>query len=164
MATVTRLVDDLDPTIEAAETVSFALDGVTFEIDLSEANAGELRELLAVYVAHARRTGGRAQRGRGVAPVRPGQAQQRERTKVIRLWAKANGFDVTDRGRIPVKVLDAYGNRDAVKPEVIMKETVGVKPGVKGGTAPRIGAVKTRPTRTGARSTSRRPGQDSVKD
>ena len=52
------LVDDIDGT-DASETVSFALDGVDYEIDLSDEHAGQLREAVAVYVGHARRTGGR---------------------------------------------------------------------------------------------------------
>ena len=60
--TILELVDDLDGG-QADETVSFALDGVEFEIDLSAENAERLRDTIAEYVGHARRTGGRKQRG-----------------------------------------------------------------------------------------------------
>ena len=53
-----ELIDDLDES-PAVETVSFALDGVSYEIDLSESNAGKLRDALAPFLGHARRTGGR---------------------------------------------------------------------------------------------------------
>ena len=56
------LVDDLDGG-EARETVSFALDGVTYEIDLSEANASKMRDQLAKWIGHARRSGGRKMSG-----------------------------------------------------------------------------------------------------
>lgn len=98
------LVDDLDLESVAAETVEFALDGVTYEIDLSEKNAAELREGLAAWIASARRSGGRRKSG-----ARPATgAAHREETAAIRAWARDNGFTVSARGRIPTEVLDAY--------------------------------------------------------
>ena len=100
------LVDDLDGS-DAAETVSFGLDGVDYEIDLSEAHASDLREALALYVGHGRRTGGRRRRG-GQAPAAakpaPGSASAAE----IREWARANGWDVPERGRVSAEVREAY--------------------------------------------------------
>lgn len=61
------LVDDFDEEKEADETVTFALDGVSYEIDLAEEHAAELRELLAPYIESGRRTGGRKRRGAGLA-------------------------------------------------------------------------------------------------
>jgi hypothetical protein len=95
------LVDDIDGG-DAAETVTFALDGVTYEIDLSENNAAQLRGALARWVEGARRVSGRAQRGR--APRRAGGAE----TARIRAWAKENGHPVSDRGRIPQEIRQAY--------------------------------------------------------
>src|SRR4051794_41292409 len=68
------LVDDIDGS-DAAETVGFALDGVDYEIDLSEQHARELREAVSLYVGHARRTGGRRRSGgrRPAAPARGGR-------------------------------------------------------------------------------------------
>jgi hypothetical protein len=100
------LVDDLDGG-EAEETVSFALDGVSYEIDLSAGNAAELREALAGWVGHARRTGGRAasaRRGAGTPRARSGS---RDLT-AVRSWARENGFSVSDRGRVSSEVLTAY--------------------------------------------------------
>jgi hypothetical protein len=103
------LVDDLDGG-NADETVSFALDGATYEIDLSSDNAGVLRDVLAPYVGNARRssrgpgrsvTATRATRG-GVARA------DREQTQAIREWARKNGHKVSDRGRIPATVVEAY--------------------------------------------------------
>jgi hypothetical protein len=63
--TVVTLIDDLDGQSEADETVEYALDGVTYEIDLAKDNAEALREVFAPYIAAARRTGGRARSGTG---------------------------------------------------------------------------------------------------
>ncbi|MEU4087253.1 histone-like nucleoid-structuring protein Lsr2 [Streptomyces aureus] len=98
------LVDDLDGG-EADETVTFALDGKTYEIDLTTANADKLRGLLDAYVKGGRRTGGRASGGRGKARVASGGAQD---TAQIRAWAKENGYEVNDRGRVPASIREAY--------------------------------------------------------
>lgn len=102
------LVDDLDLESTASETVEFSLDGVTYEIDLSEENAAALREGMAAWIASARRSGGRRKTGgRPVAGARTG-ASHREETAAIRAWARDNGFTVSARGRIPTEVLEAY--------------------------------------------------------
>ena len=97
-----RLVDDLTGG-EAAETVLFALDGARYEIDLSVENANKLRETLSVYIANGRRA---PARGDGT-PRRVSRAD-REQTAAIRAWARANGFEISDKGRIPTTVIDAY--------------------------------------------------------
>lgn len=93
------LVDDIDGT-EADETVSFALDGKDYAIDLTEKNAQKLRDALAPFIGHARRENGRAKRG-GRANGGPAPAE-------IRAWARDNGFDVPERGRVSAEVRDAY--------------------------------------------------------
>ncbi|GHE74702.1 Lsr2 family protein [Streptomyces longispororuber] len=98
------LVDDLDGG-EADETVTFALDGKSYEIDLTTANADKLRGLLEPYLKSGRRTGGRASgRGKGRAPA----ASSSQDTAQIRAWAKENGFEVNDRGRVPASIREAY--------------------------------------------------------
>ena len=100
------LVDDIDGT-EAAETVVFGLDGAEYEIDLSEENADKLRETLAVYIGHGRRANSRRRGGsssRSSAPARSGGASAAE----IRAWARDNGYDVPDRGRVSAVVREAY--------------------------------------------------------
>ncbi|MCL2780308.1 MAG: Lsr2 family protein [Actinomycetia bacterium] len=102
------LVDDIDQG-SAAETVQFGLDGTSYEIDLSKANAKKLRDALATYIEHARRaSGGRgARRGAsrtGRAPART----DREQVQAIREWARKNGYKVSDRGRVPATVMEAY--------------------------------------------------------
>jgi hypothetical protein len=96
------LVDDLDGS-EATETVSFGLDGLAYEIDLSSGNAGQLRKELASYVEHARKAGSVAGRRR-----RQRNGAGREQSARIREWAKDRGFKVNERGRIPANIVAEY--------------------------------------------------------
>ena len=100
--TLVILEDDLEGG-EAAETVSFSLDGVAYEIDLSSKNAAKLRDAMALYVGSARRVGGRASRGKAKVS-RSGGA----RTSDIREWARSTGLDVSERGRIPASIVEQY--------------------------------------------------------
>jgi Lsr2 len=105
-----RLVDDIDGN-KADETLEFGIDGKSYEIDLSKENAGKLRDALADFVASARRlSGGRGRRpaaaAAAVAARRP--SIDREQNQAIRDWARKRGMKVSDRGRIPAEVLDAY--------------------------------------------------------
>jgi nucleoid-associated protein Lsr2 len=101
-----RLIDDLDGE-SADETIEFGIDGKNYEIDLSNANAAMLRDALAAYVAAARRSGGRRRGGSGGGAARR-PAIDREQNQAIREWARKRGMKVSDRGRIPAEVLDAY--------------------------------------------------------
>ncbi|PFG44391.1 Lsr2 protein [Isoptericola jiangsuensis] len=99
------LIDDIDGT-EGDETVTFALDGVTYEIDLTAKHAAELRESFATWIGHARKSGPRAA-ARTTSSARRGRTD-REQLQKIREWARDNGHTVNERGRIPSKVLEAY--------------------------------------------------------
>ncbi|HEX2905089.1 MAG TPA: Lsr2 family protein [Jatrophihabitans sp.] len=102
------LVDDLDGGT-ATETVSFALDGSGYEIDLSAENANTLREALAPYIGHARRAArGGARTGSPNRPARGNARIDREQTQAVREWARNNGHKVSERGRIPSSILEAY--------------------------------------------------------
>ena len=107
--TTVRFIDDLDGS-DAAGTFDFAIDGRQYQIDLSDENAAKLRDALAPYVGAARKAGGRA-RGRAVRQTavadKPARSN-REQTAAIRDWARANGHQVNDRGRISKSVMDAY--------------------------------------------------------
>ena len=101
-----EMLDDIDGT-PAAHTVPFALDGVTYEIDLSDENAAALRDELARFIAAGRRIGGRKVR------VATGQSTttsttDRERNQQIRAWANSNGYEVSERGRLSSEVIAAY--------------------------------------------------------
>ena len=107
------LSDDLDDSISADETVTFALDGTTYEIDLSEKNAAEMRDALGKYVSAARKVSGRGNRASGGGRSRAtggggGGRMDREQAGAIREWARKNGHEVSDRGRIPASVVEAY--------------------------------------------------------
>ena len=101
--TVVRLTDDLSGTelpIGKGETVTFSLDGWTYEIDLSAKNATALRKALRPYIEAARLV--KTSRRR---PVRTRVAAD---TRTVKEWARANGYQVRDRGRIPKAVIDAF--------------------------------------------------------
>jgi hypothetical protein len=103
------LVDDVDGG-EADETVTFSLDGVNYEIDLSEANAESLRDSLGEWLGHARRVGGRASgraRSGGRAKAAAASAVKAD-LSAVRSWARDNGYQVSDRGRVSSEVLAAY--------------------------------------------------------
>jgi hypothetical protein len=103
--TTVILVDDLDGS-EAAEQVEFAVDGKSYEIDLSAENSAKLREVLAPFISAARRAGGRRSNPPTAAPARP--ASDRVQNQAIREWAAAQGMKISERGRIPSNVLEAY--------------------------------------------------------
>jgi hypothetical protein len=111
-----EILDDLDGN-EASQTVPFALDGVAYEIDLSDENAEALRGEFARYVQAARRTGGRRTKATLERPVSvfagraassPSQSNPREYNQQVRAWAAANGYEVAERGRLPGEMIAAY--------------------------------------------------------
>ena len=104
---IVQLEDDLSGGA-ADETVSFALDGTSYEIDLSAKNAAKLRDAFATYVAHARKAGRAAGGGGGRRSGRGSARMDREQTQAIRQWARKNGFKIGEKGRIPANVLEAY--------------------------------------------------------
>jgi len=103
MATKTIVTMHDDLTDEPADaTVSFGLDGRDYEIDLTDVNAEELRKALGKYVEAGRKVGGVRGRRRGsrsVGDVDP---------KAVRAWAAAKGYEVSNRGRVPAAVIEAY--------------------------------------------------------
>ena len=101
----TILVDDIEGTeiTDGGHTVEFAIDGVSYEIDLNDKNAAKMRETFQFYTAHGRRTGGRRQTGSG-----PKARTDKTKLNAIRRWARENGYQVSDRGRIKKEIVDAY--------------------------------------------------------
>jgi hypothetical protein len=105
---ITVLTDDLDGG-DADRTIEFGLDGVNYTIDLSDKNAGKLRKVLDPYLAAASkigRTGGTrriASRSTEV-PTR----SNRDQNQAIREWAGKNGYEVSERGRIPSSIVEAF--------------------------------------------------------
>jgi hypothetical protein len=106
---ITTLVDDLDGTEISngqGETIRFAIDGTSYEIDLTDGNAEKLRDALQPYIDNGRRT------ARNTAPqARPAStssSNSREELTAAREWLKNNGHQVSDRGRVPTKLLELY--------------------------------------------------------
>lgn len=102
--TVVTLTDDLDGS-KADRTVTFAFNGISYEIDLSKRNANALEKTLAPYISAGRKVPARRRANRVGAGSR---AARRSDLGTVREWARANGYDVADRGRIPASILEAY--------------------------------------------------------
>ena len=113
MATVTRtfVVDDIDGSQDDVSTVQIALDNVSYEIDLSADNAARLREKLARFVDNGKRVTTHP-RGRKTASRRVGATAPvgHEQAQAVRDWARNNGYTVSERGRIPKNVQEAFDN------------------------------------------------------
>ncbi|MEZ3159438.1 Lsr2 family protein [Microbacterium sp. BWT-B31] len=107
---VHQLVDDLDGTVldvGSGETVLFSLDGIAYEIDLTADNAEAFRAVLAPYVAGARRVSA-ARSSAGASAARRRRRTGQPDYGDVRAWAKHNGYTVSERGRVPASVLEAY--------------------------------------------------------
>jgi len=98
------LVDDIDGS-PAASTVTFALEGRTYEVDLSEANAEALADALAPYIAVGRKVSRVTRTG---ATSRPKKSSRFNNTSEVREWAQQKGLKVSTRGRIPADIQAAY--------------------------------------------------------
>jgi hypothetical protein len=116
--TIVTLVDDL--TGEEAEnisTVEFALDGATYELDLTDENSAKLREALSPYARAGRKIGGRrrsgAHPGQAIRSNGRGAGYNRETLTSIREWAKKNGHRVSTRGRLSAEVLQTWQTAQA---------------------------------------------------
>lgn len=95
---IRRLIDDVDGR-EAKETITFSIDGVAYEIDLHEENAARIRAEAGRWIACARRK----------TPRRSGPARRdRAQAAVMREWARANGYRVSAKGRVPSSVEQAW--------------------------------------------------------
>jgi len=99
-----ELVDDIDGSA-ATSTVHFGLDSKSYEVDLSDVNAKRLRESLGEFVDAARKA------GNSPKTARVSQAANREDPRIVRVWARENDWEISDHGRIPQEVWDAYEAR-----------------------------------------------------
>ncbi|GAA2908189.1 Lsr2 family protein [Actinoplanes cyaneus] len=105
---ITVLTDDLDGG-DADGTIEFGLDGINYTIDLSDKNAGKLRKALDPYLAVAAKAGrtngnSRITSRTAAAPAR----SNRDQNQAIRQWATKNGYEVSERGRIPSSIVEAF--------------------------------------------------------
>ncbi|WP_027507177.1 histone-like nucleoid-structuring protein Lsr2 [Rhodococcus sp. UNC23MFCrub1.1] len=115
---IVELTDDIDGSVIAdgtGESIEFSVDGVDYAIDLKAKNAEKFRKTLGYYIEHAAKVGGRKRGGhtsavRAAAKAATGKSAKRdpEQTRAIREWANGNGYEVSDRGRIPTAVVEAF--------------------------------------------------------
>lgn len=146
MGTRTILFDDLKPTEEADETISFSIDRKEYSIDLSSPNAQAMREALKPFIAAARCAGRPANvvsinhhsASRTVSVSRKPATMDRDQSTAIREWAQRHGFKCSARGRIPAAVLDAYANQDTKTGKPAANETAPRLDGAPA-TAPAVG-------------------------
>jgi hypothetical protein len=112
---VVEHVDDIDGTsldTGKGETIAFSVNGIDYEIDLSAKNATAFHKKLDYYIEHAIKVGGRKNRTAGTlhsggGPAKPPR-RDRDHVRAIREWAREEGYEVGDRGRIPTDIVDAY--------------------------------------------------------
>ena len=112
----TQLVDDIDGSViddESGETIEFAINGVEYSIDLKAKNANEFHKKLDYYVGHATRVGGRKRKPSPAAAstataVGGSVKRDPEQTRAIRQWAFDQGYEISERGRIPADIEEAY--------------------------------------------------------
>jgi hypothetical protein len=100
----TLFVDDIDGS-EAGSTARFALDGTDYEIDLSTTHSEALHDALEPFIAHARKIGGTRRSARGSGRRGAGNSID---TTAVRTWARKQGIDIKDRGRVPADVVAKY--------------------------------------------------------
>lgn len=102
-----RFIDDIDGTDlgDSAHTISFAFEGKEYTIDLSDENAEAFRKAVAPYIEAGHRVTGNKKTSRTTAPT-----TRSEHTKAVREWARGNGYTISDRGRIPADVMQAYAD------------------------------------------------------
>ncbi|MEV4417997.1 Lsr2 family protein [Catellatospora sp. NPDC049609] len=105
---IVTLEDDLDGSEGDVRTVKFGFEGVSYEIDLGPANHDKLALALAPFVAAARKENGRRGASSSVKPKELSAAEQRAFNQRVREWAKAQGQEVNDRGRVAAKIVEAY--------------------------------------------------------
>jgi hypothetical protein len=105
------LVDDIDGTTEASSTVEFGYQGIRYELDLSDENAFKLDAQLQDWIKHARVIGRPAVTRSAISPVpkKPASTDKLQ-LQAIREWARANGYQVSLKGRIPQDIMDAYNS------------------------------------------------------
>ncbi|ELB90975.1 hypothetical protein Rwratislav_21593 [Rhodococcus wratislaviensis IFP 2016] len=106
---VVEMVDDIDGTVfgDDGESISYAVDGIEYVIDLKDEYAKELRETFEYYIAHSTRVGGRKHRSDRQANPAAAKRQPGE-TQKIRAWAIEQGYKLSSRGRIPAEIEQAF--------------------------------------------------------
>ncbi|MFD4432381.1 Lsr2 family protein [Nocardia sp. NPDC058497] len=102
------VVDDLDGTTPADESISFGIDGARYQIDLSVSNAALLRKTLDEWIPHARKIRGTNATTSSARPTKVTNSTPASEQGAIRAWAATNGHPVSARGRIAADIIAAY--------------------------------------------------------
>ena len=108
---IREFVDDIDGS-PAERTFSFAVDGVSYEIDLSTQNIAEFKSAISGFIESARKVKGSSGR-RTRSPSGGGGRQSREQTQAVREWARQRGHNISERGRIPASIQQAFDQAHA---------------------------------------------------
>lgn len=113
-----QLVDDIDGSVisddDSGESIEFSVSGVEYVIDLKSKNATEFHRKLGYYIEHATRVGGRKRRASPAAAPStltasaPTAKRDPAQTRAIRQWAADTGYEISDRGRIPAEIVEAF--------------------------------------------------------
>ena len=104
--TLVQLSDDIDGSTDNVSTVTFAYEGVQYEVDLNESNRKQLDEALSRFIGAGRKVGGGSRTRRNAAT--PKQVDTAPDPKAVRAWAEANGITVSPRGRIPSETIEKF--------------------------------------------------------
>lgn len=102
---IVQVIDDIDgKVLDEYETVRWGLDGKAYEFDTSSKHASQFRDALTKYLDVSRQTSARGVKRAASAST----SRSKEQTKAIRDWANQSGYEVSDRGRIPLSVIEAF--------------------------------------------------------
>ncbi|MFT4394725.1 histone-like nucleoid-structuring protein Lsr2 [Gordonia lacunae] len=105
---IVQVIDDLDgKVLDQYETVRWSLDGKNYEFDTSSKHAQQFRDSLSKYLDISRQTG-RVTKRATTASTATGGGRNKETTKAIREWAIKEGYELSDRGRIPQSIIEAF--------------------------------------------------------
>ncbi|MBV8996745.1 MAG: Lsr2 family protein [Pseudonocardiales bacterium] len=109
---IREFVDDIDGS-PAERTFSFTVDGVSYEIDLSTQNIAEFKSAIGGFIESARKVKGGSSRSRNRSDGSGGARQSREQIRAVREWARQHGHNISDRGRIPASIQQAFDQAHA---------------------------------------------------
>lgn len=109
---ITEFIDDIDGS-PAERTFTFAVDGTNYEIDLSAENIAEFKSAIGGFIESARKVKGTSNGRRARSTGGGGGAQSRGQTRAVREWARQHGHNISERGRIPASIQQAFDQAHA---------------------------------------------------
>lgn len=133
----TIVFDDIDDSLDADRTVTFSIDREAYEIDLNEKNIDKLRKALDPFIEAGRRAAGGSRVAKASGPKKIANPE----LDAIRQWATKNGYHVSDKGRIPVDIADAYKTAHAEPVKAATTKAPAAKTSAKAANDPAFSAV-----------------------